>query len=265
MKWLLEADVFDKDEQKIIETLKKLGVKHTVCKFGKSYDEYIADEPANADIVFHGSFQFAREIQQKARWTGLFCNLPKLECLYYYPKFGQHLLNSDYVMLPFGELHRRKKWLLESIGKNSSIFLRPSNGYKSFTGKVVTEQNWDKDIKLLGFYDLEPHELVVAAPPVHIMREWRAIVVSGKVVAASLYRVDKVDVRIIETPREVLDYAERVCVATKYQPDPAWTIDIGETDDGQLKVIEVGSFSCAGFYAADPEPIIKAVGKLYNG
>jgi hypothetical protein len=37
-----------------------------------------------------------------------------------------------------------------------------------------------------------------------------------------------------------------------------WTLDICEAD-GQLKVLEIGSFSCSGFYACDPEAIVKAV------
>ena len=70
-----------------------------------------------------------------------------------------------------------------------------------------------------------------------------------------------------------LEYSRHVLASVKYQPDPAWTLDIGEIDGGRpdradlspvLGVIEVGSFSCASFYAADPEPIIMAVGELFK-
>jgi hypothetical protein len=48
----------------------------------------------------------------------------------------------------------------------------------------------------------------------------------------------------------------------EYRPDPAWTVDICELESGELKVVEVGSFSCAGMYASDPEPIVTEINRI---
>lgn len=115
---------------------------------------------------------------------------------------------------------------------------------------------------------IDPETLVVVSRPIEILKEWR-LVVTDRVIAHSQYkqghgliRLQGSDLlKVRETPQEVLDYAQRVLNEVKYRPDPIWTLDICETADG-LKVLEVGSFSCAGLYACDPEPIIEEVNRL---
>lgn len=87
MKWLLEPDVFQTDLKPFIAKLESLGIEHTVCQFGKSYEEQL--EPLTDDHVFVGSMQFAKVIHSKRKWSGLYWNLPKFDCLYYYPRFKQ--------------------------------------------------------------------------------------------------------------------------------------------------------------------------------
>lgn len=264
VKWLLEPEVFDEDEDSVIAALKKLAVPHVVCKFGRDYASYIKDFAEEDCVVFHGSFQFARQVEQTAKWIpGVYCNKQKLDCLYYYPRIGKHLLNSHYMMLPFGELNRRKNELFDFAGFGPGepapvVFIRPSSGLKSFTGKVVMEENWDKDVKLMAFYDVLPEALVVAASAYQINHEWRTVVVDGKVVAAAQYKKGNDFCRITGAPSEVMQYAQQVVDETKFDPDPAWTLDICDVNK-ELKVVEVGSLSCAGFYGADPELIIPAV------
>lgn len=256
--WIIESEVFPNNCERLISELKLKSVPHVICKFGKSYEDYIKDFPDNACMVFHGSLQFASLLKRKTNWTGVYCNLPKFECQYYYPRLGQFLLNSDYVMLPFGELNRRKNWLYNTIGKNGNLFFRPSSGFKTFTGKVVNIDNWEKDLNLFGFYGVDPEELVIAAPPVNIKHEWRLFIADKKIIAGSKY-----DWEVEENlPESVLQYAQKVVNSIQYQPDPAWSIDIGETESGELKVVEVGSFSCAGMYTSDPEPIVTEINKI---
>ncbi len=266
MRWLLEPEVFQTDSTSLIEYLEESGVNHTICKFGKSYEEYIEEIQRidNSDcIVFHGSLQFARLILRQTKWIGVYCNLPKFECLYYYPRFGDYLLNSEYMMLPFGCLKDKKDWIFDNFGGNTrpdSVFLRPSNGSKTFTGKARTKDSWDNDIDLLSSRS-DPELLVVIAPCKNIQKEWRLVVAENKVIAGSQYSKQGESVRIEGATQEVFEYAEDVLESVKYEPDPIWTLDICE-NHGELKVLEVGSFSCAGLYDCDPEPIVKAVNSI---
>jgi hypothetical protein len=257
MKWLLEPEVFQHDSDSLIKALESQGIDHVICKFGKPYEDYIAE-----DVIFHGSLQFAKLLKEKTKGNGVYCNLPKFECLYYYPRFGDYLLNSNYIMLPFGELNRRKKWIFDNIGKDNDVFLRPSSGFKNFTGTIISQAEWEQAIKFYGFR-IDPEVLIVVAPPAEVLKEWRLVVVNNKVVAASQYKEDGKVVRIGEVPEIVITYGQNVLDQVKFKPDPAWVMDVCETKDSiSLKVLEVGSFSCSGFYACDPEPIIKVIGEL---
>lgn len=264
--WLIEAEVFPNECGRLIAELARQEVPYVVANYGKSYEEYIKDFPDDACMVFYGSLQFASVLRRQTNWSGVYCNLPKFECLYYYPRFGQYLLNSNYAMLPFGELDRRRDWLFQNIGNDKQLFIRPSSGYKTFTGKVTNAENWDKDLRLFGFYDINPEELVVAATPSPIKQEWR-VVVSDKVISGSRYFVNDPqywdrDNSVETLPDFIVQYAKEILTNVKYQPDPCWTIDICQLESGELKVVEVGSFSCAGMYASDPEPIVSELNRI---
>jgi hypothetical protein len=260
--WIVEAEVFPNECKPLIEEIKKQGMKCVVVKFGNSYEDYI-EALKDAPTILYGSLQFAAIARRKSNWH-IYCNLPKFECVYYYPRFGDNLLNSNYVMLPFGELDRKKDWLFSNVGKDNSLFIRPNSGNKLFTGKVTTTDIWDKDIKHFGFYDVDPEALVVVAAPAEIKREWRGVVVDNKIISHSQYKVDDGcwGDSNLPMPVEVLQYGEEVLKSANYSPDPVWTIDLCETQSGDLKVCEVGSLSCAGLYSCNPEPIVREVSRI---
>lgn len=255
--WLLEHGVFKSDEKPLIEALERQGIQYHLCHFGESYDDIIT-KMGSKRAIFHGSLQFGKLIKQTLGHSiSVYCNLPKYECVYYYPRFGDYLVNSDYAMLPFGELSRRTSWLFEVFGPDS-LFLRPSSGYKTFTGLVLDRgAEWDMELNHLR-YRIDPETLVVVAPVRTVDKEWRVVVVDGKVITAGQYRDRGIDVRVNDVPMVVTDFAQQVVGQSGYKPDFAWTLDVGETQRG-LRVIEVGSFSCAGLYACDYDAIVKTV------
>lgn len=258
VKWLLETEVFQDESDQLVTTLKEMGIPHKVCTFGKPYEDYLTEFAEEDCVVFHGSLQFAHLLQRKAKWIpGVYCNLPKFEATYYYPRFGKHLLNSEYIMLPFGDLRRRKGFLYCVVGRNGHLFVRPNSGFKTFTGFVVSEQDFEKEMKGLALR-LDPEQLILAAEPVQIGREWRLVVVGNQVVAATQYKHGHDLTRTRDVPQEVLDYGQEVVNTVNYQPDRAWTLDICESGE-RLWVLEVGSFSCAGLYDCDPKKVIEAV------
>jgi len=258
VKWLLEPDVFEGEEQPIIVALEKLGFEYEAVKFGTSYEDYLKSFKDTDCVVFHGSLQFGRLLQRESKWIpGVYCNLPKFECTYYYPRLGRFLLNEDYVMLPFGDLNRRKEWLFETFG-DAEFFVRPSSGFKTFTGKVVTSKEWDEDIRLLGFYDIPTEAIVIAAPYYEIVKEWRLLVVDNRVVTASLYKSKERPA----PPEEVLEYGQQVLDESDYNPDPVWVLDVCQIANGGFRVVEGGSFSCCGLYNCDPEVIVKEVSRV---
>lgn len=262
VKWLLEPEIFENDAQPLIDTLKKMGVEHQIWPFGHMYQDFkskFSDDCA----VFYGSFQFANVIRRQTEWIpGVYCNLPKFDCLYYYPRLEKYLLNWNYTMMPLGVVGSPlKASQLKHFAPLDSIFIRPSTGSKSFTGKVIELANLDKELRQFALR-ADPETLVVVANPQRIMREYRMVVAENKVITASQYKHGIQNVRSKDVPKEVMQYGQEVLDNVKYKPDPIWTLDICETDDGRLHVLEVGSFSCAGLYACDPEIIVETVNRL---
>jgi len=262
VKWLFEKDTFEEDLDDIQKAVTDQGMEYKLCTYvpfeGDSQFLNLFDE--KDCVIFYGSLQYARQIKRVAKWVpGVYCTLANYECLNYYPYFGDHLLNADYLMLPFGELDRRRGFLYDTLGEDGSIFLRPSSGFKTFTGTIVNIETWSTHLDKLGCYGPQKNDLIIAARPRNLGREWRCLVADGMVITASQYRNGYDTTRISGAPFHILKYAQDVVNESKYNPDPVWALDICETKSGEPKVLEVGGFSCAGLYKCDPNLVVSAV------
>lgn len=262
VKWLLEPEVFGDDAQPIIDTLKRMGVEHQVWPFGHMYQDF-KNKFSDDCVVFYGSFQFASLIKRQMAWIpGVYCNLPKFDCLYYYPRLEKYLLNGDYIMMPLGAVGSPSKCrFLDQFTSHDKFFMRPSNGNKTFTGKVMSRFELDKELRKMALL-ADPETLVVISKPASIKREWRTVVAENKVITASMYKEGDEMTRSSNVPAEVFKYAQDVLDSVKYKPDFMWTLDICETEDDKLHVLEVGSFSCAGLYECNPEIIVNTVNQV---
>jgi hypothetical protein len=265
VKWLIEKNVFDEEVENMVQIIQD---QRHECKFisyvpFEGSDKFLSLFDEEDCVIFYGSLQMANEVKRKAKWIpGLYCNLPAYECSFYYPYFGYRLLNEKYIMLPFGELNRRKDFLLDTLGVDHSLFIRPNSGFKLFTGQVVTRATWEKDLKLLGFYDVDPECLVVVATPFKLAREWRFVIANGKVISGSQYRNKKNKLEKTSIlPLSIWDFAQNTVNEVNYSPDKVWVLDICESNN-ELYVLEVGGFSTAGLYACDMKPIITEVSKI---
>ena len=270
--WLLERDLFEEELERYRAEIARQGMESTVWHYVPTDDTntFLDLYPDDSTcVIVYGSLQFGLAVKRAATWVpGVWLNLAQLDCTYYFPRLGPFLLNQNYAMLPFGELSRRREWLLEHVGRDGRVFLRPATGLKSFSGKVVTSETWQRDIELLAFYDVLPEELVVAAEPANVEQEWR-LVVGGTVrerqsiIAASSYKEAGTH-RTSDpgAPSEVLAFAETVLHESEYRPDPVWTLDVCRTHGGELRVLEVGSFSCASLFACDPATVVREVSRI---
>lgn len=258
-KWLLEADVFEENLDDIRAAITSQGMEYKMINYvpfdGLDFTDFY--DPTDC-VVAYGSLGLIRQLLRKTKWIpGAWCNLDVFKCQYYYPRLAQYLLNSNYVMLPYGELNRQKDLLFDAVGSNDSLFIRPSNGYKTFTGKVVNRETYSKDVDFFGFYDVEPEELVVVAEPKNIREEWRLVVVNKRVVASSLYKDWGVNRTREGCPDEVLVFADEVI--STWQPETCWVLDICSTKHSGLRVVEINSFSSSGLYACNKNDVVAAV------
>ncbi len=261
--WLLEKDIFDSPEFKeALANQNTEAILATYIPFGGGIKCKYVINPTFA----YGSMGFISEIQKNeySFYDSVFtwCNFPQFECSYYYPRFGKYLLQQDYAFLPYGELLRRKDWILKNFAEDGCVFIRPDSGKKPFTGYLTDGRVYEKDIEFLGFYQVPPEEMCVVCRPQNILNEWRLVINDKyKVLTGSLYKQNGVhkegfgwSLDCIAFANEVLEHA----FCKEFKPDPFWVLDIGETKDG-FSVIEVNSMSCSGLYECDKEVIIRAI------
>lgn len=259
VKWLIESTSIPEDVGPLLEALDKQGIeykeleKHSLYK-SSPHEIY---DPSEC-VVFFGTLQTAQKLRRESQWIpGVYYNVSAYNCDHYYPHIGDLLLNREYIMLPFGDLLRQKELLYAHLGEDRSIFLRPNRGDKIFTGKVIYKEDFDKEVVSLGYGQIDPHELVVAARPINLEKEWRFVCVDTEVVTGSCYKEHNFVGYQAGYTEEALEIAKQAI--SKYRPDPVWVVDVGLTKGGRYAVVEVGCFSCAGLYLCDREAIVKKV------
>jgi len=258
-KWLVETTGIPEDIEPLFEALDNEGIEYKEIdrKFVFDHDVHEIYGPDEC-VVFFGTLQLASIVRRKAKWIpGVYYNVESYNCDHYYPHFGDLLLNCDYIMLPFGELIRRKEFLYEHLGEDRSIFLRPNRGDKIFTGSLIHKEHFEKDVSCFGYNQINPHELIIAARPINLAKEWRFICVEGKIITGSAYKENNIVGSEYGYSEEAFDLATKA--TGMYNPDIVWVIDIGLTKGGRYAIVEVGCFSCAGLYKCNREVIVREV------
>jgi hypothetical protein len=261
VKWLLENGMFDEKEPQIVKSIKDAGSECVLLDFAHYMpDSVFLDLFEEEDcVVVHGSLQFITRIRRAAKWIpGAYCNLDAYECNYYYPRVGEYLLNRNYIMLPVGELARQRN-RISRLYESSKIFVRPSSGFKYFTGCVIDLDNWEKDSRNIYCYNIEPEKVVVVAPVYPIETEWRFVVVGDTIITGSQYMSRGEIAHAPGYPQEAFDYAQGVVQKTEYRPDRVFVIDVCQIFQGDFFVVEFGGFSTCGMYENDWSKIVPAV------
>lgn len=283
-KWLIEADVFEDNSDKLVDIIKRKGMDVKILQYIPFDDDLVGrvsrmyDE--NDCVIFYGSLNFGHKLKKTSLVPGVYLNEKAFECTSYYPALGNKLIHHNYMMLPFGDLLRMKDKLYENF-HSDKIFLRPNSGNKQFTGMVAKYKNYEECIKLAGFYDVEPDLLVVASPVYDLDKEWRFVIVNQEVISGSLYRdwssPQKItpgtitrDYILMNSHSKAEECNDRLAwmsaqqTALKYNPDICYTIDIAKINNPMgvsYGVLEVGCFSCAGLYGNDLDKVVDAVSK----
>lgn len=273
--WFLQSGKWQGSEEKNLYKLKNIleeaGCKVAVDKhFALENTPYPFPEKPDGPVILHGSIHMLSDASELAPkdWypAGKWMQLANLCCKTYYAEIGEFLLQREYVMLPFGDLPRMVPFLYKTFGQQVPdcslgpyVFIRPDNNEKSFIGAAVGLQGfkyWYDDVaKAHG-----PGALVVVAPFQQIHKEWRLVIARSSPVAASLYKVDDNFIEEEGCPAAVRDFANKV--ARRVRVAPVWVLDIAETVEGRLAVVELGAVNCAGWYSCDLRAVTKSINEV---
>lgn len=272
--WLIENKLHeDEYYDRMHDALMQRGIDYALIDFNHSY----SNQHKIRDMVFerHTDFVVPNGCIDYLKWfvadvvnhpdligftSGAFFNLKKLSFEHYSSYWGEFMLNQDNVMTTYAELIRRKEFFYKILGGDQkAIFVRPVSNDKIFTGRLIYDDMFDKDIRNMGCsveQNYPKDMMVVIAAPINVQKEWRFAVVNGKIVASTLYNV-----KGLHEEKEGCDNPEAVELATKiaahpWQPDDVYVLDICETKHGNIRMMEIGSLNSAGWYQMDVGSII---------
>jgi hypothetical protein len=275
--WIVEKHMFPEYENELAAAIKGSGAELYMfddtdfMKF--NFDNDIKAKFSNEDCtIFYGSLQRGRELYAKTDFVpGIFLTIDNYECYKYYGLFGGYLLNSRYHMMGLNDLKRWKNLFELELAQDEKIFIRPSNGFKTFPGQVINMNKFNEEYETLikSYGGLDMSQLVVVSPYRNVVRESRFAVVNGKIIDGCVYMVDGEKITERLTDSLALDYANSILpfLPPEY-PDPAFTLDIAYVDDTKFagpkgyRVIEVNSLCCAGLYQMDKKLIVEAMNEL---
>jgi hypothetical protein len=259
LNWLLEDFTEKEAIVRLATSVRRQGhrvVNATEVSAETPFEDFFRAEDC---VMSHCSIQSAEIIARRTSWRpGVFCNFQEYRCSQYYPALSRYLFNDEYILLPFGELRRRKEFIFDVVGSSDCVFVRPDSGFKVFSGIVLEKDRFEQDLENLGFGKIAPHELVVLAFPQNIQREWRLFATREGVVTGSQYRHGRKELST-EIPDEVRRFADDIAKSGGYWPDPVFSLDICENRKGELFLLEFGCFSCSGLYAADTDVLAEVV------
>jgi len=272
VNWIIEKYLFEEYEDKLVQAIKDSGMNvivhdETASRF-ENFTDYVNTKFTTEDIVImHGSLQMGRKMLRSKMYPGIFLTLENYECFNYYGYFGKHLLNEDYVMMGLNDVLRNKDKIFD-IFNTDELFIRPSNGYKSFTGQTLVKESFDTDFDILtkSYGGLDMNTLVLLSPAQEIEEEYRFVVIDGKVIGGAMY-MDETNRGFWKAHWDKpctnnLATAFAKIMTNIYQPDKAYTIDVCKLKKGGYKLIELNSFFCASWYGNDLDKIVKAVNEL---
>jgi len=259
-KWLIENWDVENNYQRLYEEVKRQGYEcELISYFPFESGSYNVFTPTDC-VVVQASLNLAGQLMRDKKWIpGPWLNLREYECSYYYAYLGEYLFNDDYIMMPVNDFKRVKDKWFDRLGKKGNLFIRPSSGSKTFTGKVFLQKHFDADWEWVEEF-CNPESLIVVSTPKDIRAEWRFIAANDDIISGSMYKFNGVSKCKREWPDGAINLAR--AIAKKYHPDSVYTIDICMGTDEKFYLLEVGSFSCAGLYACDMEPIVTVVSEL---
>jgi len=265
--WLLETDMFlEGNPQRMFEILRGMNIPVKWTKYvpfeGASFEQF----PAGECVVVYGSLNLATHVAKVKPWTpGVWTNPHALRCSTYLCHWGGFSVQRDYALYPLVEIRRLLPELLERFGDDGRLFLRPNENDKSFSGTVISENNFDRWFDQNSrCYDLDLTSLALVARPQKILSEHRFIVADGVVITGSKYRVgdtllDGQDASGFDTSAR--DFAQKIARSTAWQPLRIYALDIAELQNGYA-FLEIGSVNSCGLYGCDLRIFIEHASRI---
>lgn len=257
--WIVQTNLgVSSDIQRFVSAIKRsdaLVEEVAAIPFTGDLPEYLPTVKYDGPVVLYGSVSFVTGAHESRKWLpGAFSDSDTFTYDKWVKYYGDLLLNS-----PDGtHITTIGDFVNSPMIDSDLIFVRPVRDAKEINGEVQTVGAFRKfcvDASSDILAGVSSKTVVVVGTPYGIDFEWRTFIRKGKVVTASQYRKYGQFKPDNNVPQRVIDFAE--IAAQRWNPCPMYVIDVCESA-GNLYLMEVQGFNCAGHYASDMDAIVQA-------
>lgn len=237
--WVIQ-DIFGEERDDFVRNLKS----YEVVPASTSLCEGIHRK----ETQFRGSIEFVlvntcsrKQIDIKA-----------YKCSNYYHHFNKFMLNSDFIMMPWGSLLQNKEVIFRAFD-TEKFFIRPNSGRKIFTGTTIGRKWFDKELKIIESLpnsSISNTDLVLISSTKDIVSEYRLAVCSDPDLNNDHHILGSAKYSGEDQPY-IEDIADYFLKRVDYRPNLLYTMDLAILKDGSSRVVELNSFHSAGLYGMD--------------
>ena len=272
VKWLIENFVGDNGYEDLISEVRRQNMECIVLDIRNHFELLPNLIQEGECVMFQGSIQLFKKLKAELPVFPLgWMTDENYLCNNYYPHFQKFLFNDKHVFTTLAGLKHNKWWFYQTFSKEAMIYVRPNGGDKTFTGQLIDLQDFDeffegngskKLSKRYGGCEIKNTDLLVVSTPKNIIGEWRFICTNTReILGVSCYMYGGKRTLIPSAPVEATKLVNKILEVDWY-PDPAFTVDIVQDNDGNFWLMELNSFTSAGTYASKKENIVKRVSEI---
>lgn len=259
IRWIIQANNYaTADRDKMIAACQQLGLPYELVQivpFATTLPNFSLD--AHHENIYYGSTTMMERVYQDLNQPmGLFYDKTTFTMGNYLEHWKNHMLSSEGQVLRFEQLREKDD------PEHTRFFIRPNADSKAFAGTVLTFaeiKSWYDRLVQNEAETVNATTEVFVAPAYHIEKEWRNIVVNGKVVTSSAYRKSfELYKSATDVPSEMIQFVEKRCQA--YQPHGVFAMDVAKCSGAhEYYIIECGCANSIGFYHCDIFEYVKSL------
>jgi hypothetical protein len=179
MHWIIQQFFKESGFEEMVDILTRLKIPHTQIQVIPFSHELDPKPEIENPIVVMGSTTLVRIAKSYGWGPGVWFN-DNFNYNSWLENWGENLLNHDSIVCRF-----------EEIKLTDTMFLRPVDDLKSFSGGLIHPDNFNEWQEAICRYDdgtITKDTMVTIAPPKNIFAEYRCFVIDGRVVTISQYK-----------------------------------------------------------------------------
>lgn len=261
-KWIVDNTMSNEFKKKeLINLIRELGYETHLMDyvpFSRKEDIKLPYD-IEACVIPYTTINLGRHLKG---YFGSYLDEEALKFHNYYSRIkipAEHWVNGDFVMTTYYDFENNFKKYTE-LFQTDKLFIRPNSGSKLFTGLPIhgIEDMLYQGNALRQLSGVMDESLIMVSKSKRIKEEYRFLVVGNEVIDGSQYSLNGEHNERHFYTTEALALATKVA-RTPGKPVDIFTADIAKLADGSVKIVELNSFNCAGWYHMDPALIVKKV------